>query len=48
MTVSLVGMVLLTALTTAARLRRPGPAGFGFILTIFTLGALSGALAVLN
>lgn len=42
--------VLLCALMTAVRLRQPGPVGFGFgfVLTIFALGALSGALAVLN
>jgi hypothetical protein len=48
MTVPLVATVLLCALMTAVRLRQPGPVGFGFILTIFALGALSGALAVLN
>lgn len=48
MTVPLITTVLFTGLVTALRIRQPGPVGFGFILTIFALGALSGALSVLN
>ena len=48
MSPALVATVLVCSVATAIRLRQPGPVGLGFILSIFALGALSGALAVLN
>lgn len=48
MSPALVAAVLVCSVVTAIRLRRPGPVGLGFVIAVFALGALSGAIAVLN